>query len=177
MPKTGIELDREREEKEKGEVIDLLDEQVEIERKLVNLYEVTEGDIKSSAVRHLLRMIQLDSKKHIETCQLVVKVLRGEDCLKEEKEEILEGLQRHIKLEKDAVNTANKILKNVWVRETEGLKWLIKKWRDDETAHQKALKKLVGKRFFRLSPFDLAAQLRSIDELEERYKKYERKMR
>ena len=169
MPKTGYELIKEREEKDKEEVIDLLSKQLEVERTLVRLYKETEKDIESSAVKHLLHMIQLDSRKHIDICQLVIEVLQDEDVLKEEKKEFLKGLQRHIELEKQAIDTANKILRNVWIRETKGLNELIKKWRNDEKEHHKTLKQLVSKTFFRTSPWDF--QIMSSEQLEERYKR------
>jgi rubrerythrin len=165
---------KEREEKEKEEVIELLRKQVDVERNLVTLYKETVKDIQSSAVKHLLHMISLDSRKHIDICQLVIEVLQGEDVLKEEKGELVTGLQRHLKLENDAIESANKILRNVWIRETKALNDLIKTWRNDEKEHIKTLKKLSGKTFFRIGGHDLAA-LRSTEELEERYRKQKRK--
>ena len=177
MPKTMHEQIKEREEKEKGEVITLLRKQVEVERKLVQLYKESTKDIKSKAVKHLLHMISLDSRKHIDICQLVIDVLKGEDVLKEEKEELLPGLKRHIELEMDAIDKANKILRNVWIRETKGLSELIKKWRNEEKEHHTMLKKLAGKTFFRVGEYDLFAGLRSPEELEQRYIKLQRRQK
>jgi rubrerythrin len=132
---------KEREEKEKEEVIDLLSKQIDVERKLVNLYKETVKDIKSNVVKHLLHMISLDSSKHIDICQLVIEVLQEEDVLKKEKGELLTGLKQHIELEIDAIDKANKILRNVWIRETKGLSELIKKWRNEEKEHHTMLKK------------------------------------
>ena len=175
MPDTIRDLINQREEKEKQEVIDLLQKQLDVERRLVDLYETTHRAIESKAVRLLLHMIQLDSRKHIDICQLVISVLQGEDVLKEEREYVIQGLQQHLKLEQAAIDMANKILKNVWIEETEGLKELIRTWRDEEKDHHKTLKKLADQRFFRMDPFDFVGFWRSTDELEERYlrsKKY-----
>lgn len=178
MPETMRDFVKKKEEKEKEEIIDILEKQVEQEHILVSLYEETEKDIKSSAVRHLLHMIQLDSKKHVDICQLVIDVLRGEEVLKEEKEDLKKGLQRHIQLEKAAIEKANKILKNVWIRESEGLNELVKKWRNDEKEHHKALKKLAEKPFIRISERDFFAAFKTTEELEERYRKtYHRRKR
>lgn len=169
---------KEREEKEKKEAIDLLRRQMAVESNLIRLYEETAGDVKSRPVRHLLRMINLDSRKHVDICQVAIEVLRGEDVLSEEKEELIEGLQRHIELEKESIDRAKKILKNTWIRENKGLSELIKKLRDDEKKHHKALKKLTGKAFFRLDPNDFIGILRDMEFLEERYKRrreFERK--
>ncbi len=169
------DLIKEKEEKEKEEVIELLSKQVEVERKLVTLYKETVKDMQSSAVKHLLHMISLDSRKHIDICRLVIAVLQGEDVLKEEKGELMTGLKRHIELEKEAINRGNKILGNVWIQETKGLRDLIKKWRDDEKEHHTTLQKLVGKTFFRVGEYDFSAVFKSTKELEERYRKLKRK--
>lgn len=175
MSKITKNITGKKEEKEKEDAIDLLSRQVEVERKLVSLYKNAEEDIKSRAVKHLLHMIQLDSRKHIDSCQLIIEVLKGEDILKEEKEEIMKGLQRHITLEEEALDRAKKLLENVWIREMKGLKELVIQWRNDEKKHHKALKKLVGKTFFRISDFDFPAAFKSPEELEWKYQKYKGK--
>jgi hypothetical protein len=151
-------------EKEKAEVIDLLRKQMTVEGELIRLYMESADDIKSIPVRHLLRMIQLDSKKHLDICQVAIEVLQGEEMLSEEKEGLIEGLQRHIDLEKESIDRAKRILKNTWM--------------EDEKRHHKALKKLAGKRFFRLNPRDFVAVFRDEKFIEERYKRareFERK--
>ncbi|UCH37473.1 MAG: hypothetical protein JSV76_07310 [Candidatus Bathyarchaeota archaeon] len=118
-------------------------------------------------------MIQLESLKHIDICSIVIDVLQGEDVLMAEKNEMLIGLQRHIDLEQEALNQANQILKNTWIDENKGLKDLLKKWRNDEKEHHRALKRLKRKTFFRRSRFDFVAK--STKELEERYLQFEKK--
>lgn len=59
----------------------------------MTLYKETAKEINSSAVKHLLHMISLDSRKHIDICQLVIEVLKGEDVLKEEKGELMTRMQ------------------------------------------------------------------------------------
>ncbi len=163
-----------REEGVKREAVELLRRQVGVEDELVRLYAEVSEEMRSSAARHLLHMIQLDSAKHIDVCSLVIEVLEGEDVLEEEKEETLRGLQRHIELEKESIDLAKKMLDNAWIRETEGLKTLIERWKRDEEEHHAALRKIAGKTFFRISdPF--ATVFKTQEELEERYKKYERK--
>jgi Txe/YoeB family toxin of Txe-Axe toxin-antitoxin module len=119
-------------------------------------------------------MIQLDSLKHMDICQLVIDVLQGEDVLKKEKEEVIKGLQRHISLEKDSINTAKTVSDKDLIRKTDGLKELIKKWRKDEEEHHKSLRNLVGKAFFATGD-DPFALFKTPEELEERYSKYERR--
>lgn len=158
------------EKRKKEEVIDLLRNQIELEAKLLDLYENTIEYIESGPVKHLLHMIQLDSRKHIDICQTAIEVLQGEDVLKPEKRELTEQLQRHIELEEDAVERANNILKNVWIRENKALSELIKRLRKDEREHHKTLKNLTRKEFFRVAYGDLYGMFR---DPEERYVKYE----
>lgn len=73
------------EKREKEAVIGLLQEQVELEGKLVSLYRKTAGEIQSKPVHHLLHTVMLDSMKHIDFCQTALEILHGEDVLKEEK--------------------------------------------------------------------------------------------
>ena len=167
-----MEEAKRREEREKEEVIELLRQQLKVEGELIGLYEKTGGEIMSIPVRHLLHSIQLDSRKHIDICQTAIEVLQGEDIVKAEKKELIEGLRRHIELEKDSIERDNKILDNVWIRENKGLRALINKMRDDEKEHHKVLVKLTDKEFFRVSPTEWIG---IFQDLEARYEKYERK--
>ena len=54
------------EEEERKEIIELLREQMKVEGRLVGLYENSAKELKSTPVRHLLHMINLDSWKHID---------------------------------------------------------------------------------------------------------------
>jgi hypothetical protein len=121
-------------------------------------------------------MIQLDSQKHVDICQLVIDLLNWEDLLKEEKQEFVRGLKRHIELEGTAISRANELLKNDWIRQNQGLEWLIKKWRDDEREHHRSMLKLADKRIFRMDPLDAIAALKGTEFVEERYRKYAKKM-
>jgi hypothetical protein len=128
---TIVDRIKEREEKEKEEVIDLLRDQMRVEGKLVGLYERTAPDIKNNPVRSLLHMIQLDSRKHIEICKLAIEVLEGEEVFSEDKTEFIGGLRDHVELEKGSIDRANEMLKNVWISENQALSEMIKKLRDD----------------------------------------------
>lgn len=145
---------REREERERLNVLNLLKEQLKVEEELIANYKKSEAEINSKAVRHLLNMHHLDSQKHVYLIQTVVDVLEGNQILSEEKEELIEGLKHHMEIERESIDRADRILKNVWIRETKGLNELIKRLRDDEREHHKALQKLSTKHFFRQDPFE-----------------------
>ena len=162
---------REREEREKEEVIGLLREQMRVEGRLVGLYERTAPDLKNKPVRHLLHMIQLDSLKHKDICQTAIQVLEGEEVFSEDKPELIEGLREHMEMEEDSIDRANEILKNVWIKENKALEEMIKKLRDDERRHHETLKKLAEKTFFRFDPRDFTVIMRGIEFAEERYRR------
>ena len=161
---------KEMNEKEKEEIIKFMYRQIGIEGQLVSLYIETSGEVESSAVRHLLHMIQLDSMKHIDICQLVIDILKGEKILKKEKEELLVGLQRHINLEKESRDMAKKILNINLIQTTAGLKELVEKWRKDEEEHHNTMRNLTNKNFFEV-PFDFTSAIKSPEALEATYKK------
>lgn len=154
MSAAARDMIREREEKERLEVLDLLKEQLKVEEELITDYKKSEVAINSIAVKNLLNMHHLDSQKHVYLLQTVIDVLEGNQILSEEKEELIEGLKHHMEIEKEAIDRANRILKNVWIRETKGLNDLIKRLRDDEREHHKALQKLSKRHFFRQDPFE-----------------------
>jgi len=161
----------ELEEKERQEAIRLLREQMQVEGKLVGLYEKTHREIENRPVRHLLHMIELDSRKHIDICQTAIEILEGEDVLEDERRELLTGVREHVELEEGSIERANKILQNVWIRENKAVGELLKKLRDDEKRHHDALKKLSEKTFFRLDPQDFTVIMRGTEFAEERYRR------
>lgn len=89
----------EMEEKMRIEAVDLLRRQIEVERRLVNLYGKTVETLQSPAVKHLLHSIQLDSVKHIDICQTAIEILSGEELARDEKTQLKDELKRHIELE------------------------------------------------------------------------------
>ena len=157
------------EEEERREAIRLLREQMQVEGRLMGLYEKSHREIGNRPVRHLLHMIQLDSMKHIDICQTAIEILEGEDVLGDERKELLTGVREHVELEEGSIERANKMLQNVWIRENKAVGELIKKLRDDERRHHEALKKLSEKTFFRLDPQDFTVIMRGIEFAEERY--------
>ena len=136
-----------RGEKEKTEAINILKDQVNIEKQLVELYGKTAGLIISLPVRRLLRSIQLDSMKHIEICQTAIEVLQGEEFQHEDKNELKVGLEHHVKLERKSIDMTNRMLKNPWIRDNKGLATLIEKLREEEIKHHRTLQRLITEGF------------------------------
>ena len=159
------------EEEERQEIIELLREQMKVEGRLVGLYENSAKELTSTPVRHLLHMINMDSRKHIDTCQIAIEILQGTDVFKEHKEDLLKGLKEHMELEEDSVKRANKLLRSTLISENQALKALIEKLRDDEKRHHNALKKLSEKPFFQIDPGDFTVIFQGEDFAEERYRR------
>jgi len=109
--------------------------------------------------------------KHIDICQTALEILDGEDVLKEERADLRRGLSEHAQLEIGAVERAERIMKNVWIRENKALIELINKLKDDEKRHVEALTKLADKTFFRLNPEDFILIFRDTEWAEERYRR------
>lgn len=117
----------------------------------------------------MLHMIMFDSQKHIEALQAVIDNIEGHDILKEDREDLREGLRRHIQLETESIKAAEKVLKYPWLKNTKGLRELIEGWRDEEKRHHQSLKRLSMKPFIVADPDDFTTLFQSNKWLEERY--------
>ena len=160
-----------RDTKEKEEVVEMLEKQLQIEGKLVGLYEKHERETENKAMKRLMKMYRLDSQRHINILQAAIEIIQGEELFIEDKAPLAETLKEHLELEKEALDNANKILNKVWVAENKGLKGLIELWRDDERRHHKGLKDLTEKIYIRLGSNDMVALFRGEEFLEERYRR------
>lgn len=161
--------DRDRESKAEA-VADLI-EQLSIEGQLVGLYEEYERASDNKAVKRLMQMFRLDSQRHINILQAAIEIIQGEEVFIEDKAPLKETLTRHLELEEEALKRANKILRNLWVEENQGLKNLIQMWRDDEKRHHAALKTITSRPYIRLAGNDFVAMFRDESFLEERYRR------
>ena len=166
-------------EDERREIVDSLSEQLDIEGRLVGLYEEYERGTENKALRRVMQMFRLDSQSHINILQAVIEVIEGEDVLIEEKKELHESLKKHLELEAEAVKMANKLLSKQIINENQGLKMLLEMWRDDEKRHHKALQELTKKTYFQISATDMVTIFKGEEFLEERYlrsKRFKEKM-
>jgi len=148
-------------DKEREEALALLQEQLGAERKLVELYNKTSEFIISEPVKRLLHTLMLDSRKHIEICQIITDILQSVELPQDEREELIFGVERHLKLEGEAIDRLNTISKNPWISESPGLSELIRKFRNEEREHHEFLLKLASKKFIREDPLDLFTVFRA----------------
>lgn len=160
-------------DKEKAEVVESLRKQLKIEGELIGLYETHEREAENKAMKRLMQMYRLDSQRHINILQAAIEVIEGENVFIEDRKPLAETLGKHLELEKEALDNANKILGKSWVDENKGLKGLLQMWRDDEKRHHAALKELTSKPYFRLGSNDMVALFRGEEFLEERHRRAE----
>jgi rubrerythrin len=159
----------EEEKLEREEAVKLLRHQIKTEGLLIKEYQEYGSKVENPGVRRMLHMIMFDSQKHIEALQAVIDNIQGTDIMKEDREDLREGLKRHIELELESIKAAEKVLNYNWLRNTPGLRELVESWRDDEKRHHKALKRLSEKVFVKADPNDFTTLFRSDEQLEERY--------
>ena len=148
-------------ERDREEALALLQEQLEAEKKLVELYTKTSEFIISGPVKRLLHSLKLDSRKHIEFCQAIIDVLQSDGLPRDEREELMVGVERHLKMEEEAIDRLNTISNNTWISESPGLSELIRKFQNEEREHHEFLLKLASKKFIREDPLDLFTVFRA----------------
>lgn len=164
-------MQTDREKSEKLDVIESLKKQLEVEGKLIGLYDQGERESDNKAMQRLMQMFRLDSQRHINILQAAIEVIEGEELYVEDREPLAQTLDEHLKLEKEALDNANRILGKIWISENKGLQGLLEIWRDDERRHHKTLREITSKPYFRLSSNDMVAIFRGEEFLEERYRR------
>jgi len=147
-------------EHEKTEAMNLLNQQLKTERRLVEMYEETSPLIMSEPARWLLHILQMDSRKHIAIFEMAVKILEGRRIGEDDRQEITVGLEKHLELEAESIERSKKIRANRWVKENSGLSRLMETWADDERRHVKTLQRLRDERFTRMDAFDAYTEYR-----------------
>ncbi len=103
-------------EQEKSEALSLLNEQLQTEKKLVEMYEETSDLIMSEPAKWLLYMLQMDSRKHIAIFDMAIELMEGRRIGEEDRQEISVGLKKHLKLEKESIERSKKIRNNRLVK-------------------------------------------------------------
>lgn len=162
-------VDRDKESKK--EAVEMLRGQLKVEGELVGLYEKQERDSDNKAMKRVMQMFRLDSQRHINILEAAIEIIEGEEVFIEDKKPLAQTLEKHLALEKQALDNANKLLGKAWVDENKGLKGLLSLWREDEKRHHRAIKDLSSKTYLRLASNDMVALFRGEEFLEERYKK------
>ena len=155
--------------KSKQHVIDLLKEQIETEKEVKAAYQKAIGGVKNRPVKKIIRIMSLDCEKHINILEACIDVVKGTEVLMKDKVVLAESLMLHRQLGSKSIDIASWLLSEPWVKESAGLKELLKNWKKNEVRQRKFLKKITGKTFFRINEFDLIKYFRDEDFLEMRY--------
>ena len=145
---------------EKTEVMNLLHQQLQTEKKLVEMYEEISPLILSEPAKWLLHILQMDSRKHIAIFDMAIKVLDGQRIGDDDRQEITVGLEKHLELERESIKRSREIRANLWVKENSGLSRLMEAWSSDERRHVKTLERLRDERFTRMDTFDAYTEYR-----------------
>jgi len=147
-------------EHKKSEALNLLNEQLQTEKKLVKMYEETSDLIMSKPAKWLLHILQMDSRKHIAIFDMAIEIMEGRRIGEEDRQEITVGLEKHLELERESIERSKKIRSNRWVKENSGLSRLMETWSADERRHVRTLQQLRDERFTRMDAFDAYTEYR-----------------
>jgi rubrerythrin len=151
-----------KEEVHRSEAVNFLLNQIKVEEELVKLYKNTSDMIISEQARRLLKIIMLDSMKHVEICRTAIEVIEGENLDMDERLEFEVGLKKHIELEIDSLKRAELLLENPVVESKEYLRTLVENWIDDEKKHHVILKGLSDGEMTRRNVLDAFTRYRMI---------------
>jgi len=124
------------------QLVKFLDEQIALEKEIVDISKASVDNIKNILVRELIRGITMDSKKHALLLGALKGMLTGPTPLIEEEnfDEIKATIEKHIELEAKAIQTYKEILKDP---PSESIKTVISEIHKDEVRHHTFLKTLL----------------------------------
>lgn len=120
--------------------VEFFKSQIELEQQIINTAEKTAKNIENIAVREMILGIAMDSRKHESLLNTVIG-LQERFALIDEKltNQLRQNLEEHIRLEKRAIDTYQKLLDNL---KDEKEKIIIRFILKDEIRHHKFLKQL-----------------------------------
>ncbi len=123
-------------------LIEFLDEQIALEKEIIEISNASVDNIKNILVRELIRGITMDSKKHALLLGALKGMLIGPTPLIEEEsfDEIKATIEKHIELEAKAIETYQEILKDP---PSDSVKTVISEIHKDEVRHHTFLKTLL----------------------------------
>jgi rubrerythrin len=120
--------------------VEFFKSQIELEQQIINTAEKTAKNIENIVVREMILGIAMDSRKHESLLNTVIG-LQERFALIDEKltNQLRQNLEEHIRLEKRAIDTYQKLLDNL---KDEKEKIIIRFILKDEIRHHKFLKQL-----------------------------------
>jgi rubrerythrin len=143
--------------KAEDSVVELVKKQKRAEEAMVKVVEALEGKVNTEAAKLLIAELRLDSAKHANICELILKIAEGKkpDRLWDARidsyvdmQVMKKELEKHVKLEDDMLKDVEKVIAST---KDEALKLMFTHIAEDEKKHHKNVE-LVIKKSYALSP-------------------------
>ncbi len=132
-------------------ISNLIKEQIKLEKETAEKFENLEGRIDSIAAKLLIQEMRLDTKKHAEILQAVLKVIGGPKSFWEfsididaDKKAVRKEIEEHVKIEEKMIQQIQEESKKT---KDEALKLLLDHFVEDERRHHKNLELILSKAF------------------------------
>lgn len=132
-------------------LIDVIKEQIQLEKETGKKFGILEQRVDSPAARLLISEMQLDTKKHAEILELALKFIGGPKSFWElavdvdaDKRNVKKELEEHIKAEEKMMRQIEEELKKT---DDEALKLLLEHFAEDEKKHHANLKTILNKTY------------------------------
>lgn len=125
----------------KEETLAFIDRQIELELKIIEIVKENVDKLGNAFVKDLLLAVSTDSQKHAELLKSLRKSVEGPTPFISEKErdKIARGIEAHIKMEEQAVETYGKLAEK---SDNDQVKTIAMMIREDEIRHHALLKEL-----------------------------------
>lgn len=123
------------------ELVDMLQEQISVEERIIKSSDNAINICESIAVKCILYGTKFESSMHIEICRAVIAILSGKDKPHVETENVKEVLNEHMKLEEKALVNAKIMVDKAPSRK---IRMLLKKLASDEERHNSWMKKICA---------------------------------
>ncbi len=126
---------------DKEETLKFIDKQIELEEHIIRVVEENVSKLGNAFVKDLLLGITQDSKKHKALLQSLRKAVEGPTPFIStgERDTIAKGIEKHIELEKQAVETYGAMIEG---SDNDQVKTIAAMIREDELRHHALLKEL-----------------------------------
>jgi len=126
---------------DKNETLDFIDKQIELENRIIAIVEENVEKLGNDFVKDLLLGVAQDSRKHAALLRSLRRAVEGPTPFisTQERDKIAAGIQKHIDLEKTAIETYGELVEK---SDNEQVKTIAAMIREDELKHHALLKEL-----------------------------------
>jgi rubrerythrin len=126
---------------DKNETLEFISKQIELEENIVQIAEENVSKLGNVFIKELLLGISQDSQKHAMLLKALKKAVEGPTPFisEEERDKIAEGIEKHIKLEENAVKTYGELAEK---SNDEQVKTIASMIKEDEIRHHQLLLEL-----------------------------------